>query len=108
MASRAAPARPRSVVSATRTRLPDLELPDHTSRRRKLSELVGGDPLALFFSRGWWCPKEQRYLRGLVELQDEFFARVAPPPGPVVERHAGVAWPGGSFEASARLLIDPS
>ena len=28
--------------------------------------------MALFFSRGWWCPKEQRYFRGLVELQDEF------------------------------------
>ena len=52
--------------------LPDLELPDHTGRRRTLSELAGGDPVALFFSRGWWCPKEQRYLRGLVELQDEF------------------------------------
>ena len=28
--------------------------------------------MALFTSRGWWCPKEQRYLRGLVSLQDEF------------------------------------
>ena len=54
------------------TRLPDLELPDHTGRPRALSELAGGDPVALFFSRGWWCPKEQRYFRGLVELQDEF------------------------------------
>jgi peroxiredoxin len=26
----------------------------------------------LFFSRGWWCPKEQRYLRGLVVIQEEF------------------------------------
>lgn len=51
---------------------PDLELPDHTGRPRTLSELAGGDPVALFFSRGWWCPKEQRYFRGLVELQDEF------------------------------------
>ena len=54
------------------SRLPDLELPDHTGRSRTLSELAGGDPVALFFSRGWWCPKEQRYFRGLVELQDEF------------------------------------
>jgi peroxiredoxin len=23
-------------------------------------------------SRGWWCPKEQRYLRELTTLQDEF------------------------------------
>jgi peroxiredoxin len=50
----------------------DLELPDHTGRTRRLSEIAGGDPVALVFSRGWWCPKEQRYLRGLVELQDEF------------------------------------
>ena len=50
---------------------PDLELPDQTGRRRRLSEVAGGDPLALVFSRGWWCPKEQRHLRGLVQLQDE-------------------------------------
>lgn len=50
---------------------PDLELPDHTARRRRLSEVAGGDPLVLVFSRGWWCPKEQRHLRGLVQLQDE-------------------------------------
>ena len=51
---------------------PDLELPDHTGRIRRLSGLTGGDPLALVTSRGWWCPKEQRHLRGLVSLQDEF------------------------------------
>jgi len=53
-------------------RFPDLELPDHTGRPGRLSELAGGDPLALVTSRGWWCPKEQRFLRGLVALQDEF------------------------------------
>jgi peroxiredoxin len=57
---------------ATHTSLPDLALPDHTGRERRLSEIAGGDPAAVFFSRGWWCPKEQRYLRGLVALQDEF------------------------------------
>jgi hypothetical protein len=65
---------------------PDLDLPDHTGRARRLSEVAGGDPVALFFSRGWWCPKEQRYLRGLVALQDEFevaYARIV------------VAGPGG-------------
>ncbi len=51
---------------------PDLALPDHTGRPRTLSEIANGDPLALFFSRGWWCPKEMRYLRGLVRLQEEF------------------------------------
>lgn len=51
---------------------PDLELPDHTGRPRRLSAISGGDPVALFTSRGWWCPKEQAYMRGLVGLQDEF------------------------------------
>jgi peroxiredoxin len=61
-------------------RFPDLDLPDHTGRPRRLSELAGGDPLALFTSRGWWCPKEQRYLRLLTDLQEEFevaYARIA-------------------------------
>ncbi len=51
---------------------PDLDLPDHTGRERRLSELAGGDPVVLVFSRGWWCPKEQRHLRELAALQDEF------------------------------------
>jgi len=58
---------------------PDLDLPDHTGRARKLSEIAGGDPVVLVFSRGWWCPKEQRYMRELVGLQDEFevaYARI--------------------------------
>jgi peroxiredoxin len=60
-------------MSATATEVfIDLLLPDHTGRERRLSEIAGGDPVALFISRGWWCPKEQRFLRGLVALQDEF------------------------------------
>ena len=51
---------------------PDLDLPDHTGRKRRLSEAAGGDPVVLVFSRGWWCPKEQRHLRELTTLQDEF------------------------------------
>jgi peroxiredoxin len=53
-------------------RFPDLDLPDHTGRSRKLSEIPGGDPVALITSRGWWCPKEQRYMRELAEVQNEF------------------------------------
>ncbi|MBA2765065.1 MAG: hypothetical protein H0U42_10350 [Thermoleophilaceae bacterium] len=30
-------------------------------------------------------------------LQSDLFCEVAPPCGPVTERYAGVAWPGGSF-----------
>ena len=51
---------------------PDVDLPDHTGRPRTLSELAGGDPVALFTSRGWWCPKEQRYMRELTRVQSEF------------------------------------
>ena len=60
-------------------RFPDLDLPDHTGRPRTLSKVSGGDPIALFTSRGWWCPKEQRYMRELCRLQDEFevaYARI--------------------------------
>ena len=53
-------------------RLPDLELTDHAGNARTLSGLVGGDPTFVHFYRGWWCPKEQRYLRELTRLQDEF------------------------------------
>jgi peroxiredoxin len=62
---------PRVELAAGAT-FPDLALPDHTGRQRMLSEIANGDPVALFTSRGWWCPKEQRYLRSLVALQDEF------------------------------------
>ena len=60
-------------------RFPDLDLPDHTGRARTLCELAGGDPVVLLFSRGWWCPKEQRHLREVTALQDEFevaYARI--------------------------------
>ena len=50
---------------------PDFELPDHGDNRRRLSDLVGDDPTVLQFYRGWWCPKEQRFFRRLVHLQDE-------------------------------------
>jgi peroxiredoxin len=52
-------------------RFPDLELPDHSGNRRRLSELAGGDPLLVNFYRGFWCPKEQAFFRRLVRLQDE-------------------------------------
>ena len=58
---------------------PDLDLPDHSGRPRLLSEIAGGDPLVLLTSRGWFCPKEQRHLREMAALQDEFevaYARI--------------------------------
>ena len=53
------------------TTFPDLELPDHSGSPRRLSDLVAGDPAVLQFYRGWWCPKEQAFMRRLVALQDE-------------------------------------
>jgi peroxiredoxin len=50
---------------------PDLELHDHGGNLRRLGDLVGGDPTLVHFHRGWWCPKEQQFLRGLARLQDE-------------------------------------
>ena len=38
---------------------------------RTLGELAEGDPLVLTFFRGWWCPKEQTFFRGLVRFQEE-------------------------------------
>ena len=54
-----------------RDRLPDVRLLDHSGNARSLSELVGGDPTILQTYRGPWCPKEQRFFRRLVALQDE-------------------------------------
>jgi peroxiredoxin len=51
--------------------LPDVELPDHAGNRRRLSELLAGDPGLVHFYRGWWCPKEQAFFRRLVALQAE-------------------------------------
>ena len=50
---------------------PDVELIDHSGNRRTLSELIAGDPAVLQFYRGWWCPKEQAFLRRLIAFQDE-------------------------------------
>lgn len=49
----------------------DFEAVDHGGTDRRLSEIANGDPLVLHFYRGWWCPKEQQFLRNLVELQAE-------------------------------------
>jgi peroxiredoxin len=51
--------------------VPDFELLDHAGNRRRLSQLVGGDPTVLHFYRGWWCPKEQAFFSRLLALQDD-------------------------------------
>jgi peroxiredoxin len=50
---------------------PDYELPDHTTKRRKLSELQGEDPMVLVLSRGGFCPRDRRQHEGLVQLHRE-------------------------------------
>src|SRR3984893_13083067 len=50
---------------------PDYELTDYTSKRRKLSDLQGPDPMILVLSRGGYCPKDQRQAQGLVQLYRE-------------------------------------
>ena len=50
---------------------PDYELPDHTTPRRKLSELQAGDPMVVVLSRGGFCPKDRRQHEGLVQLYRE-------------------------------------
>jgi len=41
-------------------KFPDYRLPDHTNRRRRLSEVQGDDPLILTLARGHYCPKEHQ------------------------------------------------
>jgi peroxiredoxin len=50
---------------------PDYELPDQHAKRRKLSDLQGGDPLVLVLARGGYCPKERRQHEGLMQLHRE-------------------------------------
>ena len=78
-------------------RFPDLELPDHNGVPRRLTELAEGDPLIVNFFRGWWCPKEQAFFRGLVRLQDEVevaYTRIVSvsvdPPGELSAFRAGL------------------
>ena len=50
---------------------PDYELTDHATKRRKLSELQGKQPMILFLSRGAYCPKDRRQSELLVEFLPE-------------------------------------
>ena len=52
-------------------RFPDYELPDHTGRKRRLSDLQGGDPLVVVLLRGAFCPKDRQQLKGLAAFWPE-------------------------------------
>jgi peroxiredoxin len=43
----------------------------HTTKRRKLSDLQGQHPMILVLSRGGYCPKNRRQAEGLVQLHRE-------------------------------------
>lgn len=45
---------------------------------------------------GWQDDPFARIFAGTV-LRSDLFCAVTPPAGPVIERYAGVAWPGGRF-----------
>ena len=52
-------------------KFPDYELPDHMTKRRKLSELQGQHPMVVVLSRGGFCPKDRRQHEGLIQLHRE-------------------------------------
>lgn len=97
---------------------PDIELDDHAGNRRSLSELIAGDPTVLQFYRGWWCPKEQTFMRMLVAMQDELevaYARIvsvsidAPPVAAAWRAGVGARWtflsdPGRDVQQRLGLL----
>ena len=62
---------------------PDFGLPDHGGRQRRLSGYTrpgslderlcfdDGYPLILVFGRGFFCPRDQEQMRGLIRFQSE-------------------------------------
>lgn len=52
-------------------KLPDYRLTDHTGEPHSLSELQGGDPLALMLARGGYCPKEHLQHMWMAAMEPE-------------------------------------
>ena len=50
---------------------PDYELPDHTGRLRRLSEIQGEDPMVIVLAREAYSAKDQVQHEGLVQLWRE-------------------------------------
>jgi peroxiredoxin len=50
---------------------PDYELTDHTTTRRRLSELQGDDPMILVLARGHFCPKDHHQHLALAAFQSQ-------------------------------------
>jgi cold shock CspA family protein/peroxiredoxin len=98
---------------------PDVELPDHRKRPRRLSrytspspldERLGFDdgyPLIVVFGRGFFCPRDGEQMRGLVRFQSELAVNYcklvtvsADPPkvGAAARAGLGAEWPFPSDE----------
>jgi peroxiredoxin len=88
-------------------RFPDVELTDHAGNRRRLSDLVAGDPTVLQFYRGWWCPKEQAFFRRLVAFQDEAEVAYSRIVSVSVDRHEVAAAFRAGLGARWTFLADP-
>jgi peroxiredoxin len=50
---------------------PDYQLPDHTGRPQRLSEIQAGDPMIIVLARESYSAKDQRQHEGLVQLWSE-------------------------------------
>ena len=77
---------------------PDYELPDHTGKLRKLSELQGDDPLILTLARGHYCPKEHQQHLDLAA----FYPKIASGQPSRVKPHCGKNPPPHKRRRSAR------
>ena len=50
------------------SKFPDFELPDHTGKMYRLSELQGGNAMVLMLGRGEHCPRERQHQREMVKF----------------------------------------
>jgi hypothetical protein len=88
---------------------PDFELPDHRKRPRRLSGYTGprpldeklgfddGYPLILVFGRGFFCPRDQEQMRGLVRFQTKLAVNY----GKLVTVSADPPMVGAAFRAGS-------
>lgn len=56
-------------------RFPDYEFTNHATKRRRLSELQGQDPMVLLLSHGGYCPKDRRRSNCLWKVISSVVAR---------------------------------
>lgn len=105
-------------------RFPDLALPDQNGQLRRLSQLTrpgpldqklgfnDGYPLVVVFYRGYFCPRDNRQMRELVQFQQELqvsyiqLVTISVEPSPVqaaFRAGLGATWPFLSDESRAAV-----